>query len=319
VARGISAGMSTEAKRPAVTPIVLFQGEFVSGMVYFWTGIGQLSWNSLTWAGAGSLIGISPIAHSSGLRADGVVVTLSGVPNSLVTKALSECKHKHKATIYFGLLDARGVLVADPVPVYVGSLDIATLKKGAKNSTIAISYETRLLDKRPRNRRYTQEDQALDYPGDLGFAYVNDLQDKVISTGTGSSAGAGSGAGGCFSGNTRYLTPTGEAAIAGHIDGSMAMTHFGPRPARLHAHDFDDLMLDMGHDELVTFEHEMRQGAGFARRDFVEARTIWSRTVRHTGKVYTLEILTDRDEERHFRLANGETAHNKQNIGPIGG
>jgi hypothetical protein len=37
----------------------------------------------------------------------------------------------------------------------------------------------------PANRRYTQEDQQRDYPGDLGFQFVNSIQESQIFWGPG--------------------------------------------------------------------------------------------------------------------------------------
>jgi hypothetical protein len=74
--------------------------------------------------------------------------------------------------------------VADPVLQFEGRLDVPAIEDGEDTATIAISYESELIDlERARERRYTPEDQAIDYPGDLGFAYVAALQDAQITWG----------------------------------------------------------------------------------------------------------------------------------------
>jgi hypothetical protein len=48
----------------------------------------------------------------------------------------------------------------------------------AETATVSISYEGRLIDlERPRARRYTHDDQQIDFPGDRGFEYVPTLQE----------------------------------------------------------------------------------------------------------------------------------------------
>jgi hypothetical protein len=49
---------------------------------------------------------------------------------------------------------------------------------------------------RPRERRYTHEDQQIDHPGDMGFEYVSQLQELNLAWGKAtatvpSSAGGG--------------------------------------------------------------------------------------------------------------------------------
>ena len=39
-------------------PVIFFEGEFASGWVRLWSGLGDVSWNGRTWSGAGSLLGI---------------------------------------------------------------------------------------------------------------------------------------------------------------------------------------------------------------------------------------------------------------------
>lgn len=188
--------MQAEVAKKVIRPVVFYEGEFPSGTIYLWSGTRPVKWDGKTWTGLGQLVGVSPVTESAGGRADGLICTLSGIPNSLLTKALDEVRHADKGTLWFGTLDANGVVVVDPTRMFVGRADVAVVKKGRKTSTIAVTYETRAIDRRSRERRFTHEDQQIDYAGDLGFAYVNALQDKNLSTGTGSGPSAGGSSGG---------------------------------------------------------------------------------------------------------------------------
>lgn len=77
-------------------------------------------------------------------------------------------------------------LLGDPILLFDGRLDTGTIEDGGDRSAIILSYESRLIDlERARERRYTDEDQRIDYPEDAGFAYVAALQDQVFTWGRG--------------------------------------------------------------------------------------------------------------------------------------
>lgn len=77
-------------------------------------------------------------------------------------------------------------LVADPYQLDGGRLDFTVIEDAGDTCTIAAQYESRLVDlERPRERRYTAEDQKIDYPADLGFDYVPSLQETELIWGAG--------------------------------------------------------------------------------------------------------------------------------------
>jgi hypothetical protein len=191
--RGLTSNMQAETAKKVVRPAVFYQGEFVSGTVYLWSGVGTRTWNGHDWLGAGQLAGLSAISESGGMNADGLVCTLSGIPNDLLTKALSELRHSKKATLWLACLDANDAIVTDPFQLFSGVVDAAVVRRGRKSSTIAITYENRSIDGRARSRRYTNEDQQIDFPGDTGLKYINDLQDKTLDPGVGTGGGVGIG------------------------------------------------------------------------------------------------------------------------------
>ena len=72
-------------------------------------------------------------------------------------------------------------IMADPFKVFEGRLDTTEIDDEGETSRIALKYESRLIDlDRRRERRYTSEDQHLDFPADRGFEYVPAIQDMPI-------------------------------------------------------------------------------------------------------------------------------------------
>lgn len=201
MARDLPAALAAGIVAATVSPAILFEGEFDTDTLRVWSGIGDLSWNGYTWTGVGYLGGISDIEETDEIKAAGVTVTLSGVPSELLSLALANLRQNKPGRLYLALRDGdTGALLADPYLAFEGRLDVGEIDEGAQSATIAIKYENRLIDlERARERRYTHEDQQLDYPGDRGFEFVPSLQDAQISWGVNSSPPTGNpGVGAAF-------------------------------------------------------------------------------------------------------------------------
>lgn len=181
MSRSGTAGFLSEIAAGSSSPVLLFEAEFSSGWLRLWTGIGPITWNTYTWTGAGNLIGVSPVQETADLRAVGITVSLSGMPSSLISVALAQARQGKIGRVYLGFLNSSGAIVADPYLSFEGRLDVPEIADSGDDCTISISYESRLIDlDRPRERRYTGEDQRIDYPEDRGFDNVATLQDTPV-------------------------------------------------------------------------------------------------------------------------------------------
>lgn len=180
MSRDLSSGMEAGIQADRVRPIFLISAEFADGVLYLWSGLGDLVWNGVTWTGAGSLMQIGPLPETSSLQAQGLTLSLSGIPNYLMEKVMTEIRHGKPASVWFGLMDDDGTMVADPYPSFSGRIDAGQIRDDGKESKISISVESCLIDfSRSRERRYTHEDQQIDFAGDLGFEYVPQVQQWV--------------------------------------------------------------------------------------------------------------------------------------------
>lgn len=195
MARSVTSALNTELTASELEPFFLIDLGFDSGALYFWTGISTLTWNSNDYLGGGNLIGISSVTETADIRADGVNLTLSGFPASLLSIALSETYQGRSVKIRFGAMSS-GAVVADPYLVFDGRMDVMSIDDAGEGSTISLSAESRLIDlERPRVRRYTPEDQKSLFPNDTGLDYVPVIQDVAIHWGR-PSASSGSGSAG---------------------------------------------------------------------------------------------------------------------------
>ena len=52
-------------------PVIFFEGEFASGTVRLWSGLGEIGWAGQSWSGAGALLGLGAIEETSEVVAGG--------------------------------------------------------------------------------------------------------------------------------------------------------------------------------------------------------------------------------------------------------
>ena len=184
--RGSTSAFSAATQAATVRPFLLFEGWFDSGPLLLWTGYGPLLWNGNSYTGAGDFIGISEIKESNGLESAGMTIELSGIPTATVSLALSEPYQNRVVRIWAGFFDANGQIVADPKAIFTGRADYVTVTDAGENCRVTLSVENHLVDlMRARARYYTHQDQQTDYPGDLFFSFVEQIQDKPFQWGPG--------------------------------------------------------------------------------------------------------------------------------------
>lgn len=179
--RSLSSAMQDVTTATLVRPIILVEAEFDSSDVLMWSGTGDLTWDSKTWTGTGQLLRVDAMEESVEMRAVGTTVTLSGIPSELLSLALQEDYQGRTLTVYLGAFDDSGTVIASPVVVFKGRMDVMTISEAGDTASIQVNVENRLIDfERARERRFTSEDQKIDYPDDKGFEFVSTIQDKEI-------------------------------------------------------------------------------------------------------------------------------------------
>jgi hypothetical protein len=218
VARNLTAAQIAEITAQNMRPVMFVQALFTSGYIYVWSGIGPISWNGQTWSGIGSLGSVSAIPETADVAAVGIKMMLSGIPASLITSALAEVRQGSPVLIYQGFLTPAGGVVSNPNNAWQGRMDICEIAEDGATATISITAESRMLDlNRSRVKLYEKQDQAVDFPADLGFDYVPGLQELSIVWGaaTPTSAPAVAGGGGSNSNVGNGNSPRGGGPGSG--------------------------------------------------------------------------------------------------------
>jgi hypothetical protein len=186
MSRSLSAEMLAVATADIVRPIYLVKAEFDSTPpedrnLYLWSGFGDLTFNGKNYLGVGNLLSISAVDESTDLTASGASIVLSGIQSPLLAIARDEDYQGRPITIYLGALDDTGDLIASPTVLFSGFMDVMTIAEAGETSTISVTAENKLIAfDRSYVRRYTAEDQKIDYPNDMGFEFVAKIQEKEI-------------------------------------------------------------------------------------------------------------------------------------------
>ena len=171
------------------------KAEFDTDDIRVWTGIDDLTISSETYTGAGTLLSISNTEDNLELKSNGVVVSLSGMDETIVNYALTENYQNRPITIFMGYVMGGTNEVAGTLTLFKGRMTSLVINDTPEGSTVTIDAENRLVDlDRPSNLRYTKESQNFLHSGDTGFNRVASLQDKQINWGK-SAGGAGAGLG----------------------------------------------------------------------------------------------------------------------------
>lgn len=175
--------LKTAFDADVLMPINLCALHFPHGIYRVWTGYGDLYYNNDTYLGVGTFGGVSEIKESTDLAADGVRFTLSGVPTDLLSVVLSERYNGRKIRLWTGAY-ANGEIVGSAYLVFSGRMDVATIADGAETGTIEMTAESRLVDfERPRETRYTDEEQRRLQAGDTALQHVAKLQNGSVPWG----------------------------------------------------------------------------------------------------------------------------------------
>lgn len=202
--RNVTADMLAEYASGNVYPALMAEMFFDSATVGMWTGLGSITWGDKEFLGGGNFIGISPISETQDNEAKGIVVSLNGIPSSLISSALLENIRGRPFKMYLGSVvtraavsteDSSGVVLTEdggyvllenqfidsPYRIFSGLMDVMEFTDNGKEAYIRLSVENALIiGQRSKVSRYTSEQQKTYYPNDKGLDFINQLQDKEI-------------------------------------------------------------------------------------------------------------------------------------------
>lgn len=156
---------------------------FDSSTIRLWTGLDDLTVDSNTFTGAGSLLSIQPVEDDSELASKGMAISLSGMDDTILSYALNEKYQNRPMKIYMGFLSGNNESAGEFV-IFKGRMMNMTVNDNPDGNIITLQAENRLIDlSRPSNLRYTKEAQQSLFSGDKGLDFVGALQNADITWG----------------------------------------------------------------------------------------------------------------------------------------
>lgn len=189
MARNVISTILNKLDDAEVSPFYAVELFFDTDTVRVWTGYGDITItvaNTRTYSGIGDLLSISEVQESQDISAKGINLTLSGIPSNLLTHALNTPYQGRLCNVHFGFIDWSSPANQNGMLIFTGYMDTMLIEEGAETSTITTSVESRLIDlERPRNRRYTTQNQKQRFSGDLAFDFVESLQNQRLQWGGG--------------------------------------------------------------------------------------------------------------------------------------
>lgn len=183
--RGLSDRVKDNLEDTVLRPVAFFEFNYdESGTERYWTGYGKRFFGDKIFTGTGDLITIASIQETDGIEAVNVKFTLSGVPQKHIDYSLDRNYQNRRCKVWLGWLDDNNRLIDTPDVTYVGMQDVITINDGEDSVTAQLNTENRLVKLNDKNsRRYTFEDQRLDFPQDKGFEFVAQMQEKSLHFG----------------------------------------------------------------------------------------------------------------------------------------
>lgn len=188
--RSITSAMLTAMTSPSWSPVIFCQLTFNSGAVYLSTLYSAITTSLLTgapqlWEGLGPLLSIGNLIEDGAtVDARGIVIEISGLDPVLLPDIQNDVQLGLPVTVWLGAL-AAGALVDSPVVLWSGGMDQPSITVSAETASISVNCEDLLISLNvPIDRRLTQQDQTMNWSGDLGLNFVDSIQQKNVTWGT---------------------------------------------------------------------------------------------------------------------------------------
>lgn len=202
--RNLPTDIAQEFSDSHVYPVLMIEMFFDEATLRMFNGYGMMEFDGEDYYGLGNFIGISPIEETQDTTARGVVVSLNGIPSSLLSVTLSSRSRGRPFRMYLSYINTKqsiateeepGIVmtedgsrvllenqvVGNPYRIFSGLMDVIEFNDGGSEAFLRMSVENALIiGQRAKVRRYTKEDQRKAYPADKGFDFINSLQDKEV-------------------------------------------------------------------------------------------------------------------------------------------
>ena len=168
MSRTLDSNITAALTEGNISPFFAFKLDFQSTSLFLYTGQGDLTLGGNTYTGVGSILNFTNVEESADIGAKSVSISLSGIPSTNLSLALSTPYQGREVTISFGirtdglflaneegdfilnqsgeLIDISTISDADATStLFVGYIDTMDIQEGPETSTITVTLESKLL------------------------------------------------------------------------------------------------------------------------------------------------------------------------------
>lgn len=164
----------------------LVEMNFKIEVVHMHSGIGIISFQGTDWYGVGAFGGISAVPQKTDGSAATLSFTLSAIPLEddlwdFLKLAREYCRQGDEVGLYIACVDDANQIIGEPLPLAATLMDVPTINDEIGTASVTISTESPLIRQQiGEGLRNTHEDQIHEFPGDLAFEGIAELQDRVL-------------------------------------------------------------------------------------------------------------------------------------------
>lgn len=175
--RAVTAAVEAALAAGTARPVIAIEIQHDSGYLRMSTFNRDIDWNGATFLGNSYILSVQAQTETSDLANSGMTVEVKG-GSDVRSLVLGGMTGRLTARAYLMLLDSNEDLLDDPIVMFSGYYDFATIDYAPDQCVVTFNFEDEMSDfKRARDYRWTTESQKLFDVTDTGFRYVPSLQD----------------------------------------------------------------------------------------------------------------------------------------------
>lgn len=182
--RDLTESYQNEIEGLSLNPAIFVQFQFLDGNLNLWSGYTDIIFNSEIFVGSGNVLAVDRIEETQEFKANSVSFSLNGLNSALIASSLTANYQGRTAIMWFAVMDNNRNIIATPYQLFKGRMDIISFSDNGDTADFNIKCESNIIDiRKVRERRYTPEDQKIDYPDDAGLDFIPKIQDIEIAWG----------------------------------------------------------------------------------------------------------------------------------------
>ena len=148
--------------------------EFIGRDYNIWSGDDNLEYNGKTYQGAGQFISLSQAEIVVDEPNNRITVTIAANTNEILGRLITDNRIYEVEILWIVSVD-RGITYEFSGRRFRGRTNNPTYRNGL----YVVELEPHICENRGRPRKWSDEDQRVEYPHDRGFAFASDLIDGV--------------------------------------------------------------------------------------------------------------------------------------------